>query len=64
MVYRDGHVDPAATLGAALLRSALLFAAATLAYRALQDRFIHGSHMKGYAGLSFGAIEGIFPPVD
>jgi hypothetical protein len=39
-VYRGGRLDPAATLGIALLRAAVLFAAATIAYRALQARFI------------------------
>lgn len=41
IVYQDGRPDLAATLGLALLRATLLFAIATLAYRALKARFIH-----------------------
>jgi hypothetical protein len=38
LVYRDGHVDLAATYGLALLRASLLFTAALVAYRALRAR--------------------------
>lgn len=41
VVYAGTRVDTAATVGFALLRAALLFAAAAIAFRALRARFIH-----------------------
>lgn len=41
VVYQDGRVDPAATLGLAAMRAAILFVAAAIAWRALQARFIN-----------------------
>jgi hypothetical protein len=41
VVYQHGRLDGAATLGLAALRAVILFAAAAIAYRALQARFIN-----------------------
>jgi hypothetical protein len=38
LVYHDGHPDPAATLGLALVRAAMLFAIAGSIYRFMQAR--------------------------
>jgi hypothetical protein len=41
VIYQNGRLDPAATLGVAALRTAILFAAGAFAYRAVQTRFVN-----------------------